>query len=301
MPALQFPEFSQPTRLQLLQGPQWRALGAPVWIKREDERDGLLGGNKWCKLMGHLQAARAAGYTQLLSAGGAWSNHLHALAVAGARYGFSTTGLVRGNPCQTPMIADAIAAGMEIRFVPRESYRERHHADWLQRLTDLPQAWWIPEGGAGPEADVGLQQLAAELEAQTDGDVLLAVPVGTGTTFAGLVKALPPRFSVWGFQVFHDANLCKRLTPVLASARAGWQLWPTVSMRQHRTLSPELSAISEQLQAEEGMRLDTVYGVRLMAVLPQRLAQHYCLPATVVILHTGGLQGLRGHQFLRAA
>ena len=51
---------------------------------RLDLLDPLLSGNKWFKLRPHIEAAAAAGADGLISLGGAHSNHLHALAAAGA-------------------------------------------------------------------------------------------------------------------------------------------------------------------------------------------------------------------------
>lgn len=278
-----------PTRLQALSAVRWGIGGRQLFIKREDERDPVLGGNKWCKLRGHLLAARHAGCTRLVSVGGPWSNHLLALAVAGARHGFATTGIVRGEARTTATLVDAAAAGMELHFVSRRAYRQRAEPDWLQALAP-PGSWLIAEGGAGPEADVGLAALAAELAGQTTGVVQLLLPVGSGTTFSGLVRHLPARFSVTGVMAFHDPSLPARLTPGLRGARARWQLVAGVAARQHARLSPALLQLQADFNRHEGVLLDTVYGVRMLAALSACATED-----TVVMLHTGGLQGRRGH------
>lgn len=298
-----FSAFAEPTPIQLLAG-NWQA-HFPVFMKREELRDPELGGNKWCKLAGHLVAARQQGHQRLLSVGGAWSNHLHALALAGRRFGFATTGLVRGSEVMTPTLADAQGAGMELHFIPRSIYRERHSHEGLEGLAkSYGHAWVIPEGGEGPHGLLGVARLAAEIESQVAGPVVLALPAGSGTTMAGLVAALPPRFQVWGFQAFHDASLGSRIAALLPPGHAGaeWRLHPTESMRSHRQLPESLRAFMHAFEREQDIALDPVYTVRMMSAL-QRLLAEADIPdnSTILALHTGGLQGRRGHDLALAA
>ena len=79
--------------------------GIEVAILRLDRIDPLISGNKWFKLIEHLQTADHAGAEGIISLGGAHSNHLHALAAAGKRFGFSTVGLLRGHPQETPTVS----------------------------------------------------------------------------------------------------------------------------------------------------------------------------------------------------
>ncbi|MFP5429370.1 MAG: 1-aminocyclopropane-1-carboxylate deaminase/D-cysteine desulfhydrase [Gammaproteobacteria bacterium] len=297
-----FDTFLPQTPVTALSGSGWQQR---VFIKREDLRDLELGGNKWCKLAGHLVAAREQGFDHVLSVGGAWSNHLHALALAGRRFGVATTGLVRGEPTETPMLADARSAGMQIHFVPTPRYRQRNAEGELARLAaPYPRAWLVPEGGGGAESMPGLARLAAEIEAQFAGDVLLAVPVGSGTTLAGLVRVLPARFQVWGFQAFHDPTLASRLTTILAGCKpaAQWALHSTQGMRSHRRMPASLARFMARFEMEEQVPLDPVYMVRMMDTLSLLLEQgHIPSNVTLVALHTGGLQGRRGHGLALAA
>lgn len=291
--------FTQPVRLQPLQGSEWSLRGIRVLIKREDERDALLGGNKWCKLVGHLALAREQGLPRLLSTGGIWSNHLHALAHAGQRFGFETVGVVRGKPEQmTAMLEDAALAGMRLEFVSRESYRRRHEAEWQQYFAHkFGPCLIIPEGGSGAPALLGLALLATEIATQTSGSVILATPAGSGTTLAGLRAALPSRFTVWGFQAFADAGLSARLRLALADAdSSSWHLFSTRAMRAHRELTTELAVFLQSFELSEGIPLDPVYTVRMLARLRGLIADG-TVPdgSTVIAVHTGGLQGRRGH------
>ncbi len=106
-----------------------------VALLRLDAGGGLAPGNKHFKLMGNLAEARRLGVGRLVSFGGPWSNHLHALAAVGAEQGFATVGIVRGDEdtAESAMLADARDWGMQLVRVSRAEYRRRHDPDYLSR------------------------------------------------------------------------------------------------------------------------------------------------------------------------
>ena len=93
------------------------------------------GGNKYFKLRRHLAGLDKG--QKIVSFGGAWSNHLHALAAAGAQHGFETVGIVRGEAGadDSAMLRDARAWGMQIIHVTRGEYRQRNEGDYLQKIS----------------------------------------------------------------------------------------------------------------------------------------------------------------------
>lgn len=306
LPLSALPEsgFSFPTRLQRLQGEVWSWRGIQVFMKREDERDAALGGNKWCKLLGHLEQAAADGVQHLASVGGMWSNHLHALAHAGPRYGMTTTGIVRGDATQmTVTLREAEAAGMQLRFVSREEFRRRHELAWQDQQCAVTGAQrFIPEGGAGVASFTGLSLLAREIEGQMSGDFMLAVAAGSGTTLAGLRRALPARISLCGFQAFADAALPARIARMIDDVSAQWSLQETAAMRTHAALPEALENFMKNFEQQENIPLDPVYTVRMMARLAELITAGQVPDGSrILALHSGGLQGRRGHSLQLAA
>ena len=65
-------------------------------IKRDDLLHPLISGNKWRKLKYNLTAMQTQGKTELLTFGGAFSNHIHACAAAGKLFNIKTYGIIRG-------------------------------------------------------------------------------------------------------------------------------------------------------------------------------------------------------------
>ena len=122
------PDAKQPQALQAVSHPILEQRDVSLQVFRLDLLHPAINGNKWYKLKYNLQAARSAGYNTLLSFGGAWSNHIHALAWAGYTQGFNTIGVIRGEPAHglTPTLEDARAWGMKLHFISRSDYRNKH-------------------------------------------------------------------------------------------------------------------------------------------------------------------------------
>lgn len=205
---------------------------ANVALLRLDLTGGLAPGNKHFKLRGNLAAARRRGIRRLISFGGAWSNHLHALAAAGREQGFTTVGIVRGDEPlpDTPTLADARAWGMDILRVSRAEYRRRNEPDYLEQVAArFAPCLVIPEGGAGSTGVAGCREIGRLLRELAPDARHVVVPVGTGTTLAGLLAELDVHHEVTGVSALKGAvDLEQRVTRALAdsgvTAGARWQI-----------------------------------------------------------------------------
>ena len=70
--------------------------GIELYIKREDLLHPIISGNKFRKLKYNLEEAKKLGFKKILTFGGAFSNHIVAVAGAGVAFGFETIGVIRG-------------------------------------------------------------------------------------------------------------------------------------------------------------------------------------------------------------
>ena len=127
-----------PSPLQRITDWRWEERNVQLWIKRDDllapRLNDPLCGNKWRKLQHNLARAKQQGYSKLLTFGGAFSNHLAAVASAGHHFGFQTIGLVRGEAVENPTLELAQRNGMELHFISRTAYRRKQEADFLQNI-----------------------------------------------------------------------------------------------------------------------------------------------------------------------
>jgi 1-aminocyclopropane-1-carboxylate deaminase len=288
----------QPLRLD------WLACAAvEVAVLRLDLLDPLISGNKWFKLKPHIEAAAAVGADGLISLGGAHSNHLHALAAAGRRFGFETVGLLRGEPQDTPTTRDLQEYGMRLHWLGYAGYRERHRADFWQPWRErYPRLLPVNEGGGGllaARACAAIVELAraqlAELGWSDYHGWWLAA--GTGTTAAGLVlaeggerqvhvaMAVPPAHGVESQlqAILHEAGRIDAGYRLLDASRGGFG-----------RIDTPLAQCIDDCERAGGLPLEPLYTGKAMLALRGEVEAGYFAPGTrLLLLHTGGLQGRR--------
>jgi 1-aminocyclopropane-1-carboxylate deaminase len=275
-----------------------------VAILRLDQIDPLISGNKWFKLIEHLKAADLAGAEGIISLGGAHSNHLHALAAAGKRFGFATVGLLRGHPQETPTVDDLQAFGMQLHWLGYGGYRARHEAGfWEPWQARYPELFPVPEGGGGLPGATGCTQLKAlacqQLEglgwSDYDGWWLAC---GTGTTLAGLVMAEAGEHPVYGaLAVPDDHGVAQQVERVMEAAGVNaptYELFDA-SRGGFAKVDPLLLEFIAQTEQVSGIALEPLYtGKALLALKQQVEAGKFARGTRLIFIHTGGLQGRRG-------
>ena len=290
-----------PSRLKPIWRSRWEGWGVEVWMKREDELHPHLSGNKARKLKYNLQAAVEQGCTGLLTFGGAYSNHIYAVAAAGAIFGFRTVGIVRGEElsAHNPTLRFCTEQGMELHFIDRSTYRRRRDPSYLVELQQrFPGFFLIPEGGTNDLALKGVAELVPELEAQMQGlPDFLCVPCGTGGTLAGLVFGLRGRAQVVGFSALKGTFLREEVWRLLLEAgcsHANWTLHTDFHFGGFARWNEKLLQFIRTFHRQEHVPLEPVYTGKMMWGLWHLLERGtFSTGSRVLALHTGGLQGFR--------
>jgi len=279
--------------------------GVRLLLWRDDLRHPDLPGNKARKLKYNLRQAQAEGRTHLLTFGGAYSNHLAAVATAGRLYGLATTGLVRGEVHEplNPTLARCVADGMRLHYLDRATYRRRAEPTFLAEIQrQFGPAYLLPEGGTNALALRGVAELIPELREHTAFDAV-AVATGTGGTLAGLALGLAeagyPARAV-GVAALKGADFLRPEIDALTLAATG-RVLPNYELHTgyhgggYAKLPPELRAFIQQFEADYGVLLDPIYtGKLLFGVLDLIEKEHFAPGSTVVAVHTGGLQAWAG-------
>jgi 1-aminocyclopropane-1-carboxylate deaminase len=284
---------------------QQRCVRLLLW--RDDLLNPALPGNKARKLKYNLVAARAQSYTRLLTFGGAYSNHLAAVAAAGQLYQFETVGLVRGEAHRVlnPTLASCAAAGMALHYLDRSTYRQRAEPAFLAEIQQQHgPAYLLPEGGTNALALRGVGELIAELRQHTDFDAV-AVAAGTGGTLAGLALGLAeaayPARAV-GVAALKGGDFLRADIDALMLTAAGrlldnYELHLGYHFGGYAKLPVELRAFIQEFEIRYGILLDPIYTSKLLyGVLDLIEKGHFAPGSTVVAVHTGGLQAWAGFQ-----
>lgn len=265
-------------------------------IKRDDLLHPIISGNKWRKLKYTLLYALNNGHQHLISMGGAYSNHLHALAYIGHKLNIKTSGLIRGEqPKQdNPTLSDLKDWGMSLKFISRGEFRElRKNSTYTETLEKQYHGFWIPEGGATQYALKGVAEILKEIDIEYD---TLALACGTGTTLAGLVKKLPNTRNILGFSSLKGGGFLEKDIKKLIKKRSitNW----TVNFDYHfggfAKTKPELISFMEEFQSQSNIPLEPVYNGKMLYGLFELIKQNrFKKGHTIIALHTGGLQGNR--------
>ncbi|MEV0458357.1 1-aminocyclopropane-1-carboxylate deaminase/D-cysteine desulfhydrase [Catellatospora methionotrophica] len=259
--------------------------GVRVLLVRDDLVDTALPGNKWRKLKYNLLAAREQGFGTLLSFGGAYSNHLRAVATAGRRYGFRTVGVVRGEEHLplNPSLAYASAQGMTLTYLDRDTYRRKHTP---QVLAELARTWGdcyvIPEGGSNALAVRGCAELPGEIAEDFD---VICCPVGTGGTLAGLAAGLAPGRTALGVAVLKGAGFLLDEVRELQRQAVGlptdnWRIDLDHHYGGYAKRTAELDAFVADFHHRHGVALDPVYTGKLLAAVYDLAERGHFPPGT---------------------
>ena len=297
---LDYSELQLPSPVQSLSSDFLRQQGIALSVKRDDLIHPVIQGNKWRKLKYNLQQARADHQHTLLSFGGAYSNHIHALAAAGELFGFNTIGIIRGEP-QTPLnptLQDVTERGMQLGYLSRAEYRHKTTVEVLDQLKQrYGEFYLLPEGGSNALAVKGAAEIIQELDQTFD---LICVACGTGATMAGLIAGLNHRAQLLGFAALKGADfLYTDITRLLQTAvnqqYDNWSLNLDYHFGGFAKTHPQLFDFIDQFQQQYAITLEPVYTGKMFYGLFDLIARGHFKPGTrILAIHSGGLQGLRG-------
>jgi 1-aminocyclopropane-1-carboxylate deaminase len=259
-----------------------------------------LSGNKYRKLAGHLPAFRKSGKTSILSFGGAYSNHLFALAGLGKLFNIPTIGLVRG---ERPGVLNGtlkfcLECEMELQFISRAEYRKKREASFLKELAgQYPNSYYIPEGGTSVECLLGFKAFFQELKDQKFD--WITTPVGTGGTIAGLYNWAPEETKILGFSVLknyqdHEGEIKSLLREANETGLINWEKIK-IERRFHFSgyakKNPELENFVRDFKVNQGIPLEPVYSGKYFYGLLQLIKEAYFpVDSNILAVHTGGLR-----------
>ncbi|TEW56744.1 1-aminocyclopropane-1-carboxylate deaminase/D-cysteine desulfhydrase [Psychromonas sp. RZ22] len=290
--------------LQKITHPLLTARNLTLSIKRDDLLHPEISGNKWRKLKYNLLHAEANNIDQLLSFGGAYSNHIHALSAAAYHLKFKARGIIRGEEhyIKNPTLSQAKKWGMQLNFVDRKTYRLKTQSDFLENLQlQFPNTFIIPEGGSNYLAIPGVEEVIAELITQSSEKIdHIFTATGSAGTLSGLVSGAlkySPTTQVHGIAVLKDAQY---LAPIVSdfvpqSKQLNWHLHTQFHEGGYAKVSADLSDFCIQFTQQTKVPIEPIYTGKMLYALWQLIEQDYFVTgANIVALHTGGLQGLAG-------
>ncbi len=271
-----------------------------LFIKRDDLIHPIISGNKWRKLKYNIKSALAENKHTIISFGGAFSNHIHALAYACKSNNLQSIGIIRGEPQYQSNFTLSWAKywGMELQFVDRKTYKLRDDSAYLSELQNNHEdALIVPEGGSNTLALPGMAEVIDELQLQLDYDYLLT-PVGSGGTLAGLIQADKNRHQLLGIAVLKQQGYLQQQVTQLLTQPAVFNNWQIFEQFHRGGYGKYKIADAKRIlefSTVTKIPFEPVYSGKMLLAFLDLLEQGYFPEnAQVVMLHTGGIQGLGG-------
>ncbi len=270
-------------------------------VLREDLLHPGIPGNKWRKMKYNLQAAQEQGCKTLVTFGGAFSNHIAAVAAAGQEFGFATIGYIRGEETLplNPTLQFATNCGMQLRYLSRSDYRLRNEPHFQAEILKIaPKPYLLPEGGTNPLAVKGCTEIVTELTERWD---VLCVAAGTGGTLAGIIAGALGKGHILGFPALKGGEFLQKDVTDLVQAYSGqtyqnWELQTGYHFGGYAKHKSELLTFIQDFHAQHGILLDPVYTGKMLYGVFDLIKQDYFLEGTrLIAVHTGGQQGWVGY------
>ncbi len=264
-----------------------------VLVKCEYLNHPFISGNKWWKLKYNLEAATKLDHKTILTFGGAYSNHIYATAAAARELGLMSIGIIRGEETLplNPTLSFAKECGMQLHYISREAFRKKNDESFLQKLKDqFGDFYLIPEGGTNELAIKGVKEFAQSLAKEAEFDYL-CLPVGTGGTMAGVIEGTDESKQILGFVSLKGGEFLEDEIRTYTE-KTNFKLLHGYHFGGYAKMPQSLTNFTNQFEKKHSIQLDPVYTSKMMFGVFDLIEKSFFRKnSTILILHTGGLQG----------
>ena len=266
-----------------------------LYVLRLDKIHPFISGNKWYKLKYNIEAAKNQKIKTLLTFGGAYSNHIAAVAAAGKEYNLKSIGVIRGEE-RLPLNSTLQLAqkkGMIFHYLDRVKYRDKNSDILSKELKTLfGDFYQIPEGGTNNLAIKGTEEILQLIDIDYD---YVCSPIGTGGTLAGLINSCPPNKRVIGFSALKGDFLVDEIKNLINLPTKDFEVQTTYHFGGYAKHKPELIKFINDFKQKYNIPLDPIYTGKMMyGIFDLIKNNNFKDGKTIVAIHTGGLQGIKG-------
>jgi 1-aminocyclopropane-1-carboxylate deaminase len=266
-----------------------------VDLLRLDLLHPIVSGNKFYKLRYYIEIALEKEVSTVASFGGAFSNHIVALAFTAKEAGLKSIGYIRTNEDEaiTPSLKEAKAYGMELVYLGRTDFQSKK-ASILQSIEMNTDCYFIDEGGYGIIGAKGAATILTENDTAHYDYIVCAV--GTGTMLAGIINAADPHQKIIGIPVLkNEGSIENEINTLLLDKNSNsYTLLHQFHQGGYAKTNPMMFDFMNKLWDAEKIPTDIVYTSKLLFGVEQLIKENFFdKDASVLVIHSGGLQGNR--------
>lgn len=285
-----------PPRIDQLQDKKYDLKRITLSILRLDKIHPVVSGNKLFKLNYFLDDAISSSHKTIITFGGAWSNHLAATAYACSEKGIRCIGIVRGEKpaALSDTLVFCMQNGMELNFICRKRYQQISNTQFADGFTkEYGDHTLIPEGGFSIQGAKGAAAITDYLDRKKYTHI--CCPVGTATTFAGLINGSGDASEIIGFGVLKNmTDISQRLKKLNVTETKKYLFVNAYHFGGYAKKTIELITFMNTFYLDNKIPLDFVYTGKMMFGVTDLISKNYFVPGSnILCIHTGGLQGNR--------
>jgi len=279
-----------------------------IYVKRDDLIHHDISGNKFRKLKYNLIHAFENGYKELIAFGGAFSNLLYTLSVISYEMNIPTTLYIRGDGYdpQNPTLNFIKNKGVKMVFMSRKEFKKIRTKEFLEDLKkQKPESYIIPEGGSNNLAVPGSAEIVDEIISQLgSAPDYLVMDLGTGGTFAGALANIPETTQLIGISAIKGVDWNKTLLDIFEGEsrfvnKTNWKILDDYHFGGFAKYNNELIDFINSYKSKSGIPLDPIYTGKLVYAVEDLIKKKYFKKnSTVVWVHGGGLQGIKGFNYM---
>ena len=298
-----FSLLNLPSQIDLVDS-DYRYRGVKLYMKRDDLIHPWINGNKWRKL--HLQVAQIATVDPelIITFGGAFSNHLVAVAAYCNAQKIRCMGIIRSHTPEkvdydNPTIKLLISMGMTLQLVNPNEYTQKDCGLTVKKiLQEKANILIIPEGGTSELGAQGAITIMEEVYEQTDIHFdFVVVSVGTGGTLAGITQSINPQSRIIAMSPFKPE--IERLMGFRWMNQVATIDWCNASGGlKFGGVQSSIATYINSFYINYGILLDPIYTAKGMMYLDQLIDSGNLSGSNVLFIHTGGLQGIMGYNYM---
>lgn len=283
--------------IQWISDPLLDEKGVQLAVKREDLIHPHISGNKWRKLKYNFLEAKDKGFTKVLTFGGAFSNHIAATSACAKEFGLESIGVIRGeelNSSSNHTLRFASDQGMSLSFVSRSDYRNKYKNDFIEWLkSQFGEFFLIPEGGTNDLAIKGTEEI---LDSECESFSHVCVAAGTGGTASGIIRSANQDQHVLVFPALKGNFMESEIKSLVGVGEyVTWTSFNQYHFGGYAKWNDELIDFINSFKRQYNIPLDPIYtGKMLFGLFDMIKRDYFVKEATLLAIHTGGLQGIQG-------